>query len=209
MRKDLLLWVPFFNWPSPFPGGASGKEPTCQCRTQETRVQSLGCEDPLEMEVATHSSILAWKVPWVEEPGGLQSMGPQRVEHDWVTEHTLFRLEAIWITAKEQFLSVSFPHFHLLKTFKPMYLLYLKNFYLSFKEQVRLFFSCWVYSNFLPCLFCSVTYFSVYIMPSVYYYLPFLLVVYIHFFWILRFSRAKILFQKICSVPYIQHTINK
>ena len=127
----------------------------------------------------------AWRV---------QSMGPQRVEHDWVTEHTLFRLEAIWITAKEQFLSVSFPHFHLLKTFKPMYLLYLKNFYLSFKEQVRLFFSCWVYSNFLPCLFCSVTYFSVYIMSSVYYYLPFLLVVYIHFFWILRFSRAKILF---------------
>ena len=57
MRKDLLLWVPFFKLA--FPGSASGKEPTCQCRTQETLVQSLGWEDPLEKEVATHSSILA------------------------------------------------------------------------------------------------------------------------------------------------------
>ena len=59
----------------PFPGGASGKEPTCQCRTQETRVQSLGCEDPLEKEVATHSSILAWKVPWTGEPDGVSPWG--------------------------------------------------------------------------------------------------------------------------------------
>ena len=49
---------------------------------QETQVRSLGQEDPLEKEMATHSSILAWKIPWVEEPGGLQSMGSQRVEHD-------------------------------------------------------------------------------------------------------------------------------
>ena len=46
---------------------------------QETWVQSLGQEDPLEKEMATHSSILAWKIPWMEEPGGLQSMGSQRV----------------------------------------------------------------------------------------------------------------------------------
>ena len=46
--------------------------------TQETRVQSLGREDPLEKGKATHSSILAWKIPWTEEPGGLQSMGSQR-----------------------------------------------------------------------------------------------------------------------------------
>ena len=52
---------------------------------QETRVQSLGWEDPLEKEMATHSSILAWKISWTEEPGGLQSMGSQRVGHDWVT----------------------------------------------------------------------------------------------------------------------------
>ena len=49
---------------------------------QETRVQSLGQEDPLEKEMATHSSILAWKIPWTEEPGRLQSMGSQRVGHD-------------------------------------------------------------------------------------------------------------------------------
>ena len=48
----------------------------------ESRVQSLGLEDPLEKEMATHSSIHAWKIPWTEEPGGLQSMGSQRVGHD-------------------------------------------------------------------------------------------------------------------------------
>ena len=49
---------------------------------QETRVQSLGREDPLEKEMATHSSILAWELPWTEESGGLQSMGSQRIGHD-------------------------------------------------------------------------------------------------------------------------------
>ena len=49
---------------------------------QETCVQSLGGEDPLEKEMATHSSILAWRIPWMEEPGGLQSTGSQRVGHD-------------------------------------------------------------------------------------------------------------------------------
>ena len=49
---------------------------------QETQVQSLGWEDPLEEGTATHSSILAWKNPWTEEPSGLQSVGLQRVEHD-------------------------------------------------------------------------------------------------------------------------------
>ena len=48
----------------------------------ETRVQSLSWEDPLEKEMATHSSTLAWKIPWTEEPGRLQSMGSQRVGHD-------------------------------------------------------------------------------------------------------------------------------
>ena len=46
---------------------------------QETQAQSLDREDPLEEEMATHSSILAWEIPWIEEPGGLQSMGSQRV----------------------------------------------------------------------------------------------------------------------------------
>jgi len=48
----------------------------------ETGVRSLGWEDPLEEGMATHSSILAWRIPWTEEPGGLQSMVSQRVEHD-------------------------------------------------------------------------------------------------------------------------------
>ena len=51
----------------------------------ETRVRSLGWEDPLEKEMAAHSSTPAWKIPWIEEPGGLQAMGSQRVRHDWVT----------------------------------------------------------------------------------------------------------------------------
>ena len=49
---------------------------------QETQVQSLGWEDPLEKEMAAHSSTLAWKIPWTEKPGRLQSMGLQRVGHD-------------------------------------------------------------------------------------------------------------------------------
>ena len=53
---------------------------------QETRVQSLGWEDPLEKEMATHSSILAWEIPWTEEPGSLQSIGSHRVRHDLVTK---------------------------------------------------------------------------------------------------------------------------
>ena len=52
---------------------------------QETRVQSLGLEDLLEKEMATRSSILAWKIPWTEEPGRLQTMESQRVGHNWAT----------------------------------------------------------------------------------------------------------------------------
>ena len=54
--------------------------------TQETQVQSLDQEDLLEKEMATHSSILAWEIPWTEEPGGLQSMESQRVRHELATE---------------------------------------------------------------------------------------------------------------------------
>ena len=53
---------------------------------QETRVRFLGWEDPLEKEMATHSGILAWEIPWTEEPGGLQSMESQRVRQDLVTK---------------------------------------------------------------------------------------------------------------------------
>ena len=57
----------------------------CLPPMRETWVRSLGQEDPLEKEMATHSSILAWRIPWTEEPGRLQSTGSQRVGHDWAT----------------------------------------------------------------------------------------------------------------------------
>ena len=61
-----------------FPGSSDGKVPTIQ----ETRVRSLGQEDPLEKEMATHFSIHAWRIPWTKEPGRLLPMGSQRVRHD-------------------------------------------------------------------------------------------------------------------------------
>ena len=75
LRNDSLThtskWV--------FPDGSVVKSPPA---VLETQVQSLGQEDPLEKGMATHSSILAWEVPWTEEPGRLQSMGSQRVGHN-------------------------------------------------------------------------------------------------------------------------------
>ena len=56
--------------------------------TQETWVLSLDQEDPLEKDMATHSNILAWEIPWTEEPGRLQSVGLQRAGHDWATEQS-------------------------------------------------------------------------------------------------------------------------
>ena len=60
-----------------FPSDSVVKNPPAIQEAQETRVQSLGREDPLEKEMTAHSSILAWEIPWTEEPGGLQSMGLQ------------------------------------------------------------------------------------------------------------------------------------
>ena len=69
-----------------FPGGSVVKNPPPM---QETWVQSLGQEDPLEKEMATHSSILAWEISWTEEPGGLQSMGLQKSQTQvWQNTHT-------------------------------------------------------------------------------------------------------------------------
>ena len=62
-----------------FPGGSDDTESACNARNP---VQSLGREDPLEKEMATHSSILDWRISWTEKPAGLQSMGSQRVGHD-------------------------------------------------------------------------------------------------------------------------------
>ena len=68
--------------------------------TWETWVRSLGLKDPMEKEMPTHSSILAWRIPWREEPGGLQTMGSQRVGHNWATSlhFTLHKIEISRVT---------------------------------------------------------------------------------------------------------------
>ena len=71
------------------PPGKVAQTVKCLPTMRETGVQSLGWEDLLEKEMATNSSIFAWKIPRREEPGGLQSMGSQRVGHDWVTSFSL------------------------------------------------------------------------------------------------------------------------
>ena len=99
-------WVSFLDLPTPPPSMASWSTHLVHSTSslslrvslvaqrqktllpmQEMWVWSQSWEDPLEEEMATHSSILAWKISWTEGPGGLQSMGSQRVRHDWVTEH--------------------------------------------------------------------------------------------------------------------------
>ena len=65
-----------------FPGGSVVKNLPAMQETQETQVQSLSQEDPLEKGMVTHSSILAWRVSWTEEPGEIQSIGSQRIRHD-------------------------------------------------------------------------------------------------------------------------------
>ena len=80
-----------------FLGSASGKEPTCQCGRHETWLWSLGPEDPREEELATHSSIIAWKIPRTEDPGGLQSIGSQGVWHDWSDLNEVKLLSRVWL----------------------------------------------------------------------------------------------------------------
>ena len=69
-----------------FPGGSEVKASACNAGDQ---VPSLDQEDPLKKEMATHSSTLSWKIPWMEKPGRLQSVGSQRVGHDWATSLSL------------------------------------------------------------------------------------------------------------------------
>ena len=69
----------------------------CPPPMRETRVRSLGQKDPLEKEMVTHSSILAWRIPWMEKPGRLQSTGSQRVGHNWATSlHFTSSLTSVW-----------------------------------------------------------------------------------------------------------------
>ena len=75
--------------------------------TQEMRVLSLGQVDPQEEEMTTLSNILAWKISWTKEPGGLQSMGSQRVGHYWETEHSCSRRGKVNTENQEKFFSKS------------------------------------------------------------------------------------------------------
>ena len=80
--KHLIMPLPW-----PFPMAQHVKSLPAIQKTQETRVRFLGGEGLLEEEMATDSSIFAWKIPWIEEPGGLQSKGSQRVGRDWATKY--------------------------------------------------------------------------------------------------------------------------
>ena len=81
MKKMAFFFNTFIIFKLGFPGGSDGKESACNA-LQETWVRSLDQEDPLEKEMVAHSSILAWRMPWTEEPGGLQSMWSQRIRHE-------------------------------------------------------------------------------------------------------------------------------
>ena len=88
------IFYPVLNWATCF---QQVKNLLAMQETQETQFQSPGWEDSLEEEMATHSSSLAWEIPWTEAPRGLQSMGSQRVGHDWATKHTHTRLSSYWV----------------------------------------------------------------------------------------------------------------
>ena len=117
----------------------------------ETWVQSLSWENPLEKEMATHSSTLAWKTPWSEEHGRLQSMGLQRVRHDWVTLLTYFTI----LGANIFFLDWSFDH-------------YVVSFFVSFHGlYFKVYFIWYEYCySFLLVSICKKYFFSALHFPS-------------------------------------------
>ena len=82
-----MFWMPLIVSLG-FPGGPVVKNLPATVGDEEIWVWSLSWEDSLEKEMAAHSSVLAWEIPWTEEPGGLQSMELQRVGHDWANEDT-------------------------------------------------------------------------------------------------------------------------
>ena len=86
---NFKLWLLYYHsHPPSLPSGSVVMNLSAVQETQEMWIQSLGWEDPLEEEMATLSSTLAWRIPWTKEPGGLQSMQLQRVRHDRVTKHS-------------------------------------------------------------------------------------------------------------------------
>ena len=108
MCVQIWFWYPTFNYLGYIPRSQiSGSYASLATQTvknlpavQETQVQSLGREDPLEKGMATHSSFLAFRVPWTEAPRGLQYVGLQRVRHHWASEHThTYTLVAVRLAA--------------------------------------------------------------------------------------------------------------
>ena len=98
----------------PHPGGSDGKDSACNAGDTGDVSLIPGLGDSLEKEMAAHSTILAWEVPWTEEPGGLQSMGSQCIEHSLVTNTFTFRI--IWfkitIVARMQNPAIAIPPIH-------------------------------------------------------------------------------------------------
>ena len=89
-----------------FPGGLEGKASTCNAGDPGSFPES---EDPLEKKMTPHSSTLAWKIPWTEEPGRLQSMGSQRVGHDWVTSLHFRKMTKLFLIFITLFPLLTFP----------------------------------------------------------------------------------------------------
>ena len=88
--NSMMIWDLRILWRKQgLPRWLTGKESACQGRRhRRCRFKTQGQEDPLEEQMATHSGILAWEIPWTEEPGGLQSMGSERLRHNWAPTHT-------------------------------------------------------------------------------------------------------------------------
>ena len=113
--QDAEVWRVVWDFPS---GSVVKNQPAVQ-ETQEMLIRSLSWKDPLEEEMTTHSSILAWRIPWTVEPGGLQSIRLQKVRHDWTTENrqqcredSLTEFRALGgLHSEYAWFSTFFPHF--------------------------------------------------------------------------------------------------
>ena len=92
----------FLSSPLSYPEGFGGSDGRNLPAVQESQFWSLDQEDPLEEEMATHASILDWRIPWTEEPDGLQTMGSQRVGHNWVINIQAI-LKALWLRKEPRF----------------------------------------------------------------------------------------------------------
>jgi len=107
-QSDSVMYIYTYR----FPRGLSGKEPTCQCRTQEMWVRSLSWEDPLEEGMAIHSSIHAWRIPWKEEPKWattVHRVTKSRTWLKWLSTHVYVYIH-VWMTWKRiWYFSASFP----------------------------------------------------------------------------------------------------